>query len=72
LEGLVVVPRLSEETVSTVMKDINPDGFGRIPQDVRNTYATSHGSLTGYWAFEVPEKALGLVENPRKLELSFD
>ncbi len=69
LEGLVAVPRLSEETVSRVMKDINPNGFGKIPRDVYNTPSTSHGSLVAYCTYEVPEKALGLVESPKKLEL---
>ncbi|AJF61665.1 TPA: hypothetical protein HA239_03760 [Candidatus Woesearchaeota archaeon] len=72
LEGLVVVPRLSEGTVSRVVKDTNPNGFGKIPSDVYNTPATSHGSLVAYWTYEVPEKALGLVESPKKLELRLD
>ena len=72
LEGLVTVTRLSENTVSRIMKDICPDGFGRIPNNVYNTPATSHGTLVAYRVYEVPEKALGLVENPKKLEFRLE
>jgi len=70
LEGLATAPRLAEKTVSSVMMDICPKGFGKIPSDVYNTPATSHGSLVTYHTFEVPKKALGLVRNPKKLKLS--
>ena len=69
LESLIVAPRLSERTVSKVMKGLNPEGFGRIPSDVYNTPATSHGSLVAYQTFEVPEKALYLLGNSKTLEL---
>ena len=68
LEGLMVVPRLSESDVSYTMIKIKPSGFGRIPSDVYNTPATSHGSLVAMWSYEVPEKARELVPNPWKLE----
>ncbi len=68
LEGLRANPRLSEQTISSFMFDLRPKGFGRIPSDVYNTPATSHGSLVAYRAFEVPTEAIGLVENPLTLE----
>ena len=72
LEGIAVVPRLSEATVSKIMREIRPTGFGRIPSDVYNTPATSHGSLVAYQTFEVPEKALHLLGNPKTLELKIN
>lgn len=68
IEGLVAVPRLSEEDVSKAMIKIKPNGFGNIPSDVYNTPATSHGSLVAMWSYEVPERARELVPNPKKLE----
>ena len=72
LEGLVVSPRLTESAASSLMKEMHPNGFGRIPDHVRSTAATSHGTLVGYRAFEVPKESLDLVENPRKLTLTFE
>ena len=72
LEGLVVVPRLSEGTVSRVVKDTNPNGFGRIPSKICDTAATSRGSLAAYWVYEVPKEQVGLVENPKRLELRLE
>ncbi len=71
LERLEVAPRLSEDVVSEIMIILYPNGFGRIPSDIYNTPATSHGSLVAYETFEVPVKAFNFVfdEKPRRLEL---
>src|SRR3989344_1438403 len=72
LEGIVAVPRLSEVTVSKIMKDTNPNGFGRIPNKICDTAVTSHGSLAAYWVYEVPKEQIGFVENPKRLELRLE
>ncbi|MBU0958548.1 MAG: hypothetical protein KKB31_01255, partial [Nanoarchaeota archaeon] len=72
LEGLEVKPRLSESQVVGVMGVLRPKGFGRIPSDVWNTPSTSHGSLVGYRAFEVPNGALAKVVNPIRLGIDLE
>jgi len=70
LEGITINPRLAEETVSKVMRDIRPNGIGGVSNDIYDTPATSHGSLVAYATYEVPKKAVGLVENPIRLDLN--
>lgn len=69
LQGITVEPRVSERTLGFLMKDICPQGFGAIPKEVRNTAATSHGDLVGYDAYEIPEKAMRLVVDPKQINI---
>lgn len=70
LEGIRVEPRLSEDLVSRLMKEIAPEGFGRIPPFIGDPAAAEYGKIAGYCAYEVPQNHLNLVKNPWVLTLS--
>lgn len=69
LQGLKVNPRLPEKLVGPIMMNLFPEGIQPPPPYIYDTPGVSPGRLTWYQAYEVPEKALFLVRNPKELEL---
>jgi hypothetical protein len=60
--GLSISPRLPELKASRFLYGRKPEGFGTIPSEVKNTFATSHGHLVGYTVLEIPKAQVNLVK----------
>ncbi|MBI2584103.1 MAG: hypothetical protein HYW25_05530 [Candidatus Aenigmarchaeota archaeon] len=66
-ETFILDPPMPETEFHDTLHRSYPRGVGRIPDEVRDTAATSHGDLVGYNSFSVPEEARGLALFPRIL-----
>lgn len=60
--GVRINPRVSEREASKMLWKEYPEGLeGFIPEEVRDTVATSHGDLVAYNALEIPKSNVCLV-----------